>query len=431
MKYKAALLGLLIMAPFFLTACTISELPVIGKFLTKAPVPVTLTIWGLWEKPSVFETLIAKYQQENSHVTIQYEDRSVMTPDAYKDRVVERLTQGTAPDIVTVHSSWMSKVQDKLSSISKDIMTVDAFKEKFYPSAAADAVFGTGEAAAIKGLPLGYDGLVLVYNVDHFNEIGQVGAPTAWEEFRRLALELTVRSATDQSKIERAGAALGTANNINHFSDILGLMWAQAGIELPGGLDTKPAQDAFKFYLNFVREDKVWSADFPEAKTAFAQGKVSMIFVPSWGILDILQAAPDMNIGVAPVPQAIPDDPRAWPSYWIDVVPLSSPNTKEAWKFLNFMTQEENQLMLFSEASKVRPFGVPYSLVALGSELSNDKYVGPVIDTAPFAAKSMIIAARSGNARAVEALRQAVELVLSGELTEEEALTKAKPYLQE
>jgi maltose-binding protein MalE len=55
----------------------------------------------------------------------------------------------------------------------------------------------------------------------------------------------------------------------------------------------------------FFKSDGVWNTSFPEASKAFSAGKVSMIFVPTWNLLDIVRANPGMNIGVAPVPQLL------------------------------------------------------------------------------------------------------------------------------
>jgi len=427
MRYKLPTLALLGFSALFLAGCTISDLPVIGGFFKKAPQPVTLTYWGLWEPAPVMQALIDKYQEQNPHIAINYEDRSVMDLATYKDRIFERAQQGSGPDIVRVHNSWMPKLKSVLAPMPDKLMPVGDFNNKFYPIVSKDAIY----SGNIYALPLYYDGLVLVYNKDHFDEIGQTGAPTAWEEFRRLALELTIRAGDPGNElVVRGGAAMGAANNIDHFSDILGLMWSQAGVKIPQDLNTKAAQDALTFYLNFLREDKVWSADLPEAKTAFAKGQVSMIFVPSWGLLDVIQAAPKVNIGVAPVPQALLDSPVSWGSYWMEAVLANSPAKDEAWKFLTFLAQEEQQRMLFSEASKTRTFGAPYSLVSLGSDLADNNYLSAVVRSAPYAAGGEL-AARSGNKNQVDALKDAVAKILSKDLTVGEALLQVQKVLSQ
>lgn len=423
MKNKIAALALLLTMSLTLTACSLGDLPVIGKFFGNTSGPVTLTMWGVWEKPEVMDMLIKKYQETHPNVTITYEDRSVLKPEDYKDRVFSRADQALGADIVRIHNSWVPSLRSVLSAMPSSMMDANTYQTSFYPVSAQSAVFD----GKIYALPAYYDGLVLVYNKDHFEEIGQDTPPTVWEEFRRIALRLKVVTAEENSsaqKVIRSGAAIGTADNIDHFSDILGLMWSQANVTIPDEIDSRAAQDALTFYTNFVKEDNVWEPSFPEAAAAFAQEKVSMIIVPSWAVLDILAVRPDLNLAVAPVPQAIVESPATWGSFWMDAVPSSSKNQKAAWEFLNFLSQEEQQLTLFSEASKIRPFGAAYSRVSLGTQLQNNVYLKPLVDTAPFA-KSAEISARSGNKKQVDALRTAVNEVLGG-ATAEDALKKAK-----
>jgi len=149
-----------------------------------------------------------------------------------------------------------------------------------------------------------------------------------------------------------------------------------------------------------------------------------MIFVPTWQILDILEARPDLNIGVAPVPQALPDSPASWASFWMYAVPANSDSKAAAWNFINFLTTEEAELALYDEASKVRSFGSAHALTDLDSELISNSYLGPLLRSAPYA-YSGEIAARAGNRRQVEALEKAVNDVLSG-ASVKEALEEAK-----
>jgi ABC-type glycerol-3-phosphate transport system substrate-binding protein len=140
-----------------------------------------------------------------------------------------------------------------------------------------------------------------------------------------------------------------------------------------------------------------------------------MIFIPSWKLLDILKAKDTFNfeIGVAPVPQALPEKPVTWGSYWVNTVPASGKNTGQAWDFLNFLASEQQQLTTFNETSKFRVYGGPYSMVGLSSQLDSNPYLKPYVETAPFA-KGGLFSGRAGNRKQVEALGKAVQTVLAG-----------------
>jgi len=429
MKNKILTAILLLVIPLFLTACSLSDIPVIGKYFgggsgnaPKQGVPVSLNMWGLWETPDIMEVLIKNYQTQNSLVTVNYEDRSINNPNSYKESVFTRIKQGDLPDIIMVHNSWVPFLKDYLEPAPSDVIATADYLQRFYPVAAESSVVDD----RVYAVPAHHDGLVLVYNKDHFDEIDQVSPPTAWEEFRRVALALTIR--TNEEGLVRAGAAIGSANNIDFFSDIVGLMFAQAGVSVPSGIDSRAAQDALSFYTIFLKSDEVWSESFPEASKAFSAGKVSMIFVPTWNLLDIVRANPGMNIGVAPVPQAVAERPVSWGSFWMYAVPKSGSNSRAAWEFINFISKDDQQLALFNEASKYRPYGAPFSSVTLAQQAgqsASSQYIKPVLNTAPFA-KSSVFAARAGNTTEVEALRTAVNAVLSGEVTSEQALKTCK-----
>ena len=417
MRKKIIVSALLLALPLFLTACTVQELPVIGPVISKffpakteVQSSVTLTMWGLWENPEVTDVLIKKFQEENPNITITYEDRSVLKPGEYKDNVYTRVKEQNAPDIVLIHNSWVPYLKDSLSSMPSNLMSAEDYSSRFYPSATQQGL----QDSAIYAVPAYYDGLMMVYNKNHFDEINQLDAPSSWEEFRSVAKTLTRYDEKNKELILRAGAAIGTADNISFFSDILGLMFAQAAVAVPDNIDSKSAQDALAFYTNFSLEDKIWDATFPEASLAFVQERVSIVFVPSWGLLDILEARPDLKVGVAQVPQPPIPNPVSWGTFWMYSVPSNSANKDAAWKFVNFMSQESQQQMLYSEASKFRQFGSLYSLKSLSSQVAADSYLKPLVDSAPFS-KISPLADRAGNDRVVDLLKTAVNYIVKDE----------------
>lgn len=116
--------------------------------------------------------------------------------------------------------------------------------------------------------------------------------------------------------------------------------------------------------------------------TAFIQEKVAMIIVPSWEILSIKSANPDIDIKVVPVP-VVPGTPLiSVASYWVEGVSRFSNNQLESWKFLKFLTEKENMTKLYEIESKIRPFGEPYSRIDLAPLLIQDPYLGAVMKQA-------------------------------------------------
>ena len=426
--YKSGTCALLLSFPLLLTGCNPSSLPLVGRFFGGGAVKeVSINVWGLWESESTLQPVLNKYMAAHPTVKIHYEDRSIMPLVDYKERVFTRAFEGIKPDIVLVHSSWVPRLAQGGGAwaVPSNVFEKSYIDNNFFPVVRETSIVGGN----LYSLPSTYDGLVLVYNKKHFEEVGISKPPADWEEFRRDAISLTVRNDTHEKKvIVRAGAAMGLADNIDHFSDVLGLMWAQAGVGLPDAVASTQAIDALTFYTNFAKEDGVWDATMPESLLAFASGKVSMVLVPTWRLYELLPSMPDASvIGTAPVPQALTDNPVSWASYWTWVVPKSSPNPNESWDVVKFLVDPEQQTVLFSGTSKLRQFGIIYSDVSLAQNLSTNAYLKPAVETASYA-KTWEIAGRAGNRRQIDALKATVNDVLAGK-DAKESLTNLKTEL--
>lgn len=374
---------------------------------------IELTYWGLFEPEEVFAPLIEEYQKENPNIKINYEQRAYSTLAQHKETLLTRLREGTGPDIFRIHNTWIPQFAAELSPLPSSVISSSEFANTFYPSAQNLLSYQN----QLYAIPLMYDGLMLFYNRKHFEEAGVNRPPADWEEFREVAVRLT-RTDEETKRITQAGAAMGTASNVAHFSDILGLMLAQSRIDFPRDLTSSSARDALIFYTNFSTKDKVWEPSLPYSIQAFAQGKVAMIFAPSWRTFEIQALNPGLDFAVASVPQ-IPPLPKEgpttinWASFWAEGVNLDSKNSEGAWKFLKFLSEPENMRRLYSEEAKLREFGEPYSRKDLGSVLLTNDYLAPLIDGAP-TSTSFIIADASGNDVYVEAVAEAINSVLQG-----------------
>lgn len=353
------------------------QLPFIGK---GQPQPITLNYWGLWEKNEVLQGMIDEYQRAHPGITINY---TLRDPKDHFQTVRSRLTSNSPPDIVRVHVSWVPFLIKNLAPLPKEVMEVSVYEDTFYPINKKMA-FSDNRYHA---LPLEVDGLALIYNADLFAQAGLNEPPATWDKFREDARLLTKKDG--QGNLLQAGAALGWAKNVDHFSDILGLMFAQNGVTFEDALGKVKfhqsfspdgrnlAAEALTFYSLFASSEKSWDPTWENSTLAFANGKVAMILVPSFQIFNILNHKPNLNLKVAPAPQ-LPGTSTSsavnWGSFWVEVVPKKSPNAREAWRFLKFLTEKETLTTFYRTASQLRAFGEPYSRMDLAETLSGDQY---------------------------------------------------------
>lgn len=334
---------------------------------------VTLQYWGLWEDKQIYDPLIAQYQQKNPHVKINYQK---MTPQDYREKLIARSKNGQGPDIFRFHNTWLPEIQEVASPLPSNIMSNSEFEKTFYPIHKKDLFF---DNKYYYGLPLEVDGLVLVYNESLFKKAGINKAPATWDEILETLGKLAVPDQATGQMIT-SPIAIGTASNVEHFSEIFGLMLIQNGGSL-SKLDQPEAADALESYRKFAEPpNEFWNSLMPNSLTAFIQEKVAMIIVPSWQILAIKGANPDLAIKVIEAPQ-LPGSkkPLSLASYWVEGVSKYSKNQIEAWKFLKYLSEKENMTKIYEQQSKTRLFGEPYSRKDLASSLIQNQYIGAVI----------------------------------------------------
>ncbi len=335
--------------------------------------PVTLTYWGLWEDQQVMQPLIDQYQQANPNVKINYVK---MSTDSYRDKLIARSKEGQGPDIFRFHNTWVPELGEILSPLPQQIMTNAEFEKTFYKVQQTDLKVGN----YYYGLPLEIDGLVLIYNDSLLKQAGITTPPATWDDITTIVPKLTVKDT--QGNLITSGMAMGTTSNIEHFSDIFGLLLVQNGGSL-SRLDQTEAAGALEIYRKFAEAPQgYWSDDMPNSINAFIQGKVAMIIAPSWEALSIKTANPEISMKVAPVPAVPGAASISLASYWVEGVSRFSKNQIEAWKFLRYLTEKDNMTKLYEIESKLRPFGEPYSRVDLAPLLAQNDYLGAVIKEA-------------------------------------------------
>ncbi len=398
------------------------------KFLSGSgnkPKNISLTYWALWEEKEVLAPLIADYKRKNPKIDINY---IKMDPQDYRQKLLKRGEAGKGPDIFRFHNTWLPSLKEVLAPLPKNIMSDQEFEKTFYPVAKNDLKAGN----FYYGLPWEIDGLVLVYNDNLLKRGGLEIPPKTWEDIANYATKLSVK---DQSgKIITAGIALGTASNIEHFSDIFGVMLLQNGADLKN-LTSPEAIGALEAYRKFAEPpNNLWDENMPNSIAAFIQEKVAMIIIPSWEILVIKQNNPDINFKVTTLPIVHEGGTQiSLANYWVEGVSKFSKNQLEGWKFLRFVAEKDNLTKWYGEIAKTRPFGEPYSRVDLASMLVQNEYIGPVIQQAKYM-KSLPLVCRTSdnglNDEIIKYLENAINATING-VSYKEALETAQKGIEQ
>lgn len=400
---------------------------IISLFFRKGSKPkekVELTYWGLWEDKQSIQPIIDTYQKENPRVTINY---IKMETNQYREKLVERIRNGKGPDIFRFHNTWVNMIREVLTTLPKSIMSNEEYEKTFYPVYQSDLKVG-GDYV---GIPLYMENIVLLYNKELFNKAGISLPPKTWDDIISYAPQLTV--ADQNNIIINSGIALGTAENIDNFSDILGVLFLQNGVNIHN-INSSEGIQVLEFYRKFAEPpNNVWDSNMPSSINAFATQKVAMIFAPSWQIHTIKAINPDLQFSAVPIPVVPNGQPVSLATYWVEGVSKGSKFQLEAWKFLSYLSKKETLSELYKEQSKTRIFGEPFSRVDMANEIISQDYVGSVIEQAPYS-KSLPVASRTHdngiNDEIIMYLKNAVNSTING-ISYEESFDTAQKGIQQ
>ncbi len=388
------------------------------KFLPglKGTKQVSLTWWGLWEDEKTIAPVILAYKKIKPNVTITYIKKN---PKDYRTLLQTQIARDSGPDIFRFHNTWLPMLSVELKPMPEKMKTEINFSNVFYPTAYYDLV----RSNQIYGLPLMFDGLALFYNRDILSGAG-LQPPETWTETADAARKLTVFDENKNLKV--SGLALGNTN-VDHWSDILGLMFLQNGAD-PAFPTDSCAKEALEYFGSFSQgESRTWDDTLGGSTLAFANSRAAMYIAPSWEVFEIKKINPNLNFGISPFPQ-VAGGKRYWATYWAEGVSSKSKNPEEAWEFLKYLGSKEALQIMFAEAtkeSKERLFGEIYPRQDMASLIKDDPLVGPFIVGAP-QAKSWYLASRTFddgiNDRIIKYYEDTVNKVVRKEQSTEEAL---------
>jgi multiple sugar transport system substrate-binding protein len=352
---------------------------------------ITLNYWGLWEESSVLNGVISEFESKNPGIKINYKRNQLGN---YRTRLDGRLAKtgnnGTEEvDIYRIHNTWIPMFRQHLAQVPVELVTKIGLENDYWNVYKEDLK----ENNKWLSIPIMYDGLALFYNQELLDS-AKIPIPDDWWELEQASKKLTVKD--DNGNINISGVGLGIVNgNVDHWSDILGLMMKQNGVDLTkiktGG--DKNLEDVLKYYSSFTKSiDNVWSESLPSTTSLFANGKLAFYFGPSWRVFDIEKMNKNLKYGITTVPQ-LPinggitgDDTELtnihWATYWTEGVNNKSKYQAEAWKFLEYLSSKEVLEKLYSAESQVRSFGEIYPKKSMSESLKSNTKILPFLSAA-------------------------------------------------
>ena len=303
-----------------------------------------------------------------------------------------------------------------------------AIKDKFVPVVYGDMVVD----GKIYALPLSVDSLVLIYNRSMLAQAKITKTPSTWQEVLNASRLITLQD--KEGKLTRSSAALGTANNVPRFFDVLSLLMMQSGSQMtnqsgkvasfhlaPGlASENPPAAGALEFYTNFANPNKesyTWNASMSQAVEAFASGQLAMMFGYAYHLPQLKAKAPGLDIGIAPIPQLDPINETNYANYWVEAPLKKTKYPDVAWDFIQFAASDEKAAGAYSEKT-----GRPPALRSLIDKYKEDPEKG-VFALSALTAQNWYHG--KNPAAAEDIFKEMINKVLDGTSTIQDALDSA------
>jgi multiple sugar transport system substrate-binding protein len=355
----------------------------------------------LWDESTALDEIIKSYQEDHPNISIVVRKINLKPGETiydYQQDLIKQIADKAGPDMFMIHNDWLPYNKNHISPMPVGLMTAEQYASKFPKVAVDDFVDGN----RIYAVPYYIDNLMLFYNTNLFDEARIQRPPKTWQDVVDLVPKLT--EYTGKDGIKKSAIALGVADGIPRFAEIVAALMMQYGAEMTTADHTKatfdlPApnsdspyfsgREALSFYTSFANPQSATytytdaknadgSRKFPADIQAFMEGKAAMFIGYSYQVENIRKFAPGLSFETAPLPQLRADEPITVANYWGETVSTNSKHQNEAWDFLNFALRSQS-VSMYNRATKRVP-----ALKDMQESYVDRQYYGPVAQQANF-----------------------------------------------
>jgi ABC-type glycerol-3-phosphate transport system substrate-binding protein len=276
------------------------------------------TIWGVLPKENI-DAGLESFRVRGIDPGFTYVE---YPEEGFEQAILKAIAEGRGPDAIIFPDYMYYSQVNKLLTIPNTTVTAEAYRNTYLDIAQNFTVQG-----GIKAFPILIDPLVMYYNVDILKSEGVLIPPKDWVEFANLTEKIVRKQ--DTGIIDRAYAALGEYDNVDHAKKILFAMLSQVGVNLSfydnnqgsyvSGLlktdgrsqneqsSSRLSREVMIYYTEFANPTKTsytWNKSFTSSRDAFLAGDVAIYFGPGSEIEYMLTRNPNLNFAIASIPQA-------------------------------------------------------------------------------------------------------------------------------
>lgn len=300
------------------------------------------TFWGSEIRRPVIEKIIADFNESQDEIEVKH---TYLPFGDIWTKELASIAAGDPPDVVINDiNATALRGQEKQAMNLSEFLKEDDISERFYPEL-WNATLHEGDSY---GIPFNTDTRILFYNKDAFEEVGldPEKPPATWAELEEYAGKLDVKNGDDYERVgfyPRWGIDfdvwLLNADGKNYFDENNNVQ-----IDTPVNLET----------LNWL---KTWQEKYGDKTinaykaqidsqqgNPFFNGSLAMYTITPTFYTQIRDYAPDLNFGVAPMPEREEGSGHtSWGGGFVAEIPEGSKNAEEAWEFIKYLTDADAQ----------------------------------------------------------------------------------------
>ncbi|MFH1414820.1 MAG: extracellular solute-binding protein [Elusimicrobiota bacterium] len=311
-----------------------------------------LVVWAMGYEGTQISKMARIFEKQNPGVEVITQ---AIPWGAAHEKLLTSIVGGVPPDISQMGTTWIPEFQsmDAFEPLDDHIAGSDLRKEDFFESS-----YGIGKInGSLYGIPWYVETRVLFYRTDILEKAGYDSPPETWEEFYNICTAL-VEDTDGNGEIDRYGISLPVKDE----QSFLPVLWQNGGSILDDRLDkiTVTGEEfagAAAFYKKFFDNKAAPTSTGLGVLWAFKEGIYPMFISGPWMVNIIKKEAPEIagkwNVALLPGKK----NRNSFVGGCHMVIFKDSKNKELAWKFIEFMSDPDNQIKWFELAG-----GLPSNL---------------------------------------------------------------------
>lgn len=300
------------------------------------------TFWGSEIRRPIIEKIVDDFNQSQDKIVVKH--TFVPWGDIWTKELAA-IAAGNPPDVVIndINGTALRGMKKQAMDLSK-FLKDDNIQDRFYPEL-WEATLYEGKSY---GIPFNTDTRVLFYNKDAFIEAGldPEKPPATWAELEEYAAKLDKNQGSDFARIGfyplwGIGADVWMLNaDGKNYIDEKGKPIIDTDVNLETLNWLKQWNE--KYGQNTINS---FAAQIDSQQgNPFFNGKLAMFANTPTFYTQIRDYAPDLNFGVAPLPERVEGSGHySWGGGFVAEIPEGSKHAEEAWEFIKYLTDIEAQ----------------------------------------------------------------------------------------